>query len=166
MYSLRSAAYQWIDTGRAVRLGGGMCSQCAILFNKLMEERGYPSVILRLNGHVLNEVLIDGKLLVYDGDFNIVFNKQLKELERDPNFIYATYRSHGASDKEAAAFTQAFIHAEDNIRMKYADKYAAAGTKQYLIEPASFYLIWIIPVLLILIGLKMWSAHFQSKLSS
>ena len=155
LYSLNAGYYQWINPEKAIRLGGGMCSQCAIIFNKIMNSKGYTSVILRLNGHVLNEVVIAGKLFVYDPDFNINFNKQLHELEGDPEFIYTTYLQHGATDEQAAAFVQAFTTGtEDNTRIRFADTYAAAGTMQDLIEPASFYLIWFIPVLFILLGLK------------
>ncbi|WP_339135863.1 MAG: hypothetical protein WGN25_19090 [Candidatus Electrothrix sp. GW3-4] len=140
-----------------------MCSQCAIIFNKIMNSKGYTSVILRLNGHVVNEVAIDGRLFVYDPNFNINFNKQLHELVDNPNFLYTTYIQHGATEKQAAAFVQAFSTQADNTRIRFADKYAAAGTRQDLIEPASFYLIWLIPALFILLGLKLLWYHTPDR---
>ncbi|MCI5161344.1 MAG: hypothetical protein D3917_04830 [Candidatus Electrothrix sp. AX5] len=128
-----------------------------------MNSKGYTSVILRLNGHVVNEVVIDGKLFVYDSNFNVNFNKQLHELEGYPELLYTTYLQHGATDEQAAAFVQAFSTPEDNMRIRFADKYAAAGTMQDLIEPASFYLIWFIPVLLILLGVKLLSHQSPRK---
>ncbi|CAK8723903.1 hypothetical protein KKHLCK_13400 [Candidatus Electrothrix laxa] len=163
LYSFNSGYYQWINPEKAIRLGGGMCSQCAIIFNKIMNSKGYTSVILRLNGHVLNEVVVDGKLFVYDSDFNINFNKQLHELEGDPEFLYTTYLQHGATDEQAAAFARVFSTPGDNMRIRFADKYAAAGTMQDLVEPASFYLIWFIPVLLMLLGLKIFYHHPDRK---
>ena len=134
-----------------------------------MNSKGYASVILRLNGHVLNEVLVDGKLLVYDADFNINFNKQLRELADNPELLHRAYIQRGVTEEEASAFTQAFVTMEDNSRIRFADQYAAAGTMQYIIEPASFYLIWIIPFFFILLGLKLLSypevASAESSLS-
>ncbi|MCI5120082.1 MAG: hypothetical protein D3908_02600 [Candidatus Electrothrix sp. AUS4] len=163
LYSLNSPYYQWIDPEKAIRLGGGMCSQCAIIFNKIMNSRGFTAVILRLNGHVVNEVVVNGKLLVYDSDFNINFNKQLHELADNPELLHRAYIQRGVTEKEASAFTQAFITMKDNSRIRFADKYAAAGTMQYIIEPASFYLIWIIPFFSILLGLKLLSYPAASK---
>ncbi|XCN74420.1 MAG: hypothetical protein Q3M24_06655 [Candidatus Electrothrix aestuarii] len=163
LYSLNSTYYQWIDPEKAIRLGGGMCSQCAIIFNKIMNSKGYSSVILRLNGHVLNEVVVDGKLLVYDADFNINFNKTLQKLADDPELLHRAYIQRGVTEEDANTFTQAFVTMEDNSRIRFADKYAAAGTMQHIIEPASFYLIWIIPIFSILLGLKILSSPAAAK---
>ena len=93
--------FEWINTKKAVRLGGGYCSQHAIVFDNILKEQGITSRILMLNGHVVNEVLVNDKWQVCDPDFNVVFYQSLKELEANPEEVFQAYKTAGLTDNEA-----------------------------------------------------------------
>ncbi|VAW76153.1 hypothetical protein MNBD_GAMMA13-32 [hydrothermal vent metagenome] len=151
IYAITKGYYEWSDTKRAIKLGGGFCSQHAIVFNNLLRKQGIKSRILGLQGHVVNETLINGQWKVYDPDYNIVFNATLQDLENNPTQAYQTYLASGAPDSTAKNFEQAFATEADNFRYK---KTVAYRGEKYYIEITSLYLVWIIPILLILSGLK------------
>lgn len=152
IYSNIKDDYEWSDTKRAVRLGGGYCSQHAIVFNNLLREQDIESRILGLQGHVVNEVLVNGGWKVYDSDYNVVFDATLQDLENDPYPVYQAYIGLGASDDTAKLFQEAFATEADNFRYK---KTRAYREEKYHIEVAALYLVWVIPVFLILVGIRL-----------
>ena len=153
LWAQKLGYYEYIDTRKAVRLGGGFCSQHAIVFNNILQEQGIVSRILGLGGHVLNEVLLKGKWRVCDPDYSIVFDESLCELERRPWVVFKKYKGKGLSDSEAEYIVKIFTSAEDNWCFQNSSVY---DVKRYLIERASFYLIWVIPIGMILLGLFLW----------
>lgn len=154
LYAQKLGHYEWIDTKRAVRLGGGFCSQHAIIFNNILREQGFEARILGVNGHVLNEVLIDGTWRVYDPDYNVVFTESLSDLERDPNRARDVYLENGRPEDEAIHWSEVFGSASDNWHFRSARMYNVAN---YLVEKAAFKLVWLIPLVLLLIGaLGLW----------
>jgi len=142
--------YEWTNTQKAVRLGGGFCSQHAIVFNNILNEQGIKSRILGLSGHVLNEVLINGEWRVYDPDYNVVFWASLKDLESNPQKVYQGYKKAGRPEDEARFWQEVFGSVEDNWHYATSKHYHAL---KYLVEELSFFLIWIIPLVLIFIGI-------------
>jgi hypothetical protein len=150
IYSQHMGKYEWNDTKKAIRLGGGFCSQHAIVFNNILREQNIESRILGLNGHVLNEVLIDRKWRVYDPDFNVIFDEPLKELEDNSERVYQAYRRAGRNHEESKYLEKIFASQEDNWHFRTSKDFAM---KTYIIETISFYLIWVIPILLIVLGI-------------
>lgn len=141
--------HEWLDTQRAIRLGGGFCSQHAIVFSNILRHQGIDSRILNLNGHVLNEILIDGQWKVYDSDFNIAFNVSLKELEDNPRKVFDAYINIGQTEQEARHWQSVFQSHADNWHFRSSKSYAAQA---YFFEHISFFLVWFIPVTFILIA--------------
>lgn len=93
MVSTYKGEHEWLDTKKAIRVGGGFCSQHAIVFNNILRDQGVESRILRLSGHVVNEVLIEAQWKVFDNDYNVSFNASLSELENDPGKVYSALGS-------------------------------------------------------------------------
>ena len=149
IFSQHLGYYEWLDTKKAVRLGGGFCSQHAIVFNSILRKQGFDSRILGVTGHVLNEVLIEGKWKVFDSDYNVVFDASLKELENEPNRIYQAYKNAGRPEKEARNWQKVIGTEADNWHFKSSNLY---DVKVYVIETASFFLIWFFPIMFIIIG--------------
>ena len=152
IYSNLKGEYEWSNTKRAVRLGGGYCSQHAIVFNNILREQDIQSRIVKLGGHVVNEVLIKGKWRVYDSDYNVVFDASLKDLENDPNQVFEGYVRAGRPKEEARYWQNVFATDADNWHYKKTRTYR---DEKYYIEVASLYLVWIVPILLILLGAAM-----------
>jgi hypothetical protein len=148
IYSNYKGYYEWSNTKKAVRLGGGYCSQHAIVFNNILREQKIQSRIIKLGGHVVNEVLINGEWKVYDSDYNVVFNASLKDLENDSIHVYRSYVDAGRPEDEAKHWQKVFASDADNWHYKKTRTYAE---EKYYIEGASLYLAWVIPVILILL---------------
>ena len=149
-YSQYIGHYEWKKTERAIRLGGGFCSQHAIVFDNILKEQGIESRLLGLNGHVLNEILVDGKWRIYDPAYNVVFADSLKKLEDSPEKVFSAYKNAKRPEEEAKHWEKVFSSAEDNWHFKSSKHYSVIG---YAIEITSFYLVWAIPLLMISIGL-------------
>ncbi len=149
--------YEWSDTKKAVRMGGGYCSQHAIILNNILSEQDFNTRILGLNGHVLNEVFLEGKWRVFDPDFNVTFDLSIKELEANPHIVFEKYKAIGRPDKEARHWQEVFASADNNWHYRNSISY---GIKKTLIEIISFYLIWIIPITLIFISVLIRKFQF------
>jgi hypothetical protein len=142
--------YEWNDTKKAVRLGGGFCSQHAVVFDNILKQQGIISRILGLNGHILNEVIINGKWFVFDPQYNLVFKQSMKELENDSrNTVYEAYMGIGLSEQNAMHFQKVFTTDVDNWHFNTSKSYSMIG---YLVEKMALYLVWIFPVCLIFMG--------------
>ena len=151
-YSNYKGYYEWGDTHRAVKRGGGFCSQHAIVLNNLLREQDIEARILGLQGHVVNEVLVNGRWNVYDSDYNVTFYATLQELENDPSRIYQVYLDADATEETARAFQAAFATADNNFRYK---KTRAYREEKHYIESAALYLVWVIPIFLILLAISL-----------
>jgi len=152
LYSRYLGKYEWIDSARAARLGGGFCSQHAILFNNILREQGIESRILGLKGHVVNEVLVGGKWKVYDADYDVVFDTSLKDLEDHPEKVEAAYKAAGRPEEEARHWRDVFAASDNHENFRSAMMYSP---RRYLVETAALYLIWILPVACIFMGLAL-----------
>lgn len=147
----RIGYHEWLDSEKAIRLGGGYCSQHAIVMDNILDEQGIESRILGLNGHVLNEVLIDGEWYVADPNYNVTFDASLAELEDNPFKVYQAYREAGLPEQTARHWQDVFGTAADNWHFRSSLAY---GSMVYFLqEKASLLLIWLVPAALIGIGL-------------
>jgi hypothetical protein len=157
--SQRIGHHEWLDTGKAVRLGGGYCSQHAIVLDNLLDEQGIESRILGLSGHVINEVLIDGKWKVYDSNYNVVFNGSLSDLESNPEQVYRTYIDAGYEEGTARNWQAVYGSPENNWHFRNSLAYASEG--YFIFEKLALKLIWYIPFFLLISGVlvRLWLAH-------
>lgn len=150
LLSIKRGYYEYIDTPRAIRAGGGFCSQHAIIFNNLMKKQGFNSRIIGITGHVLNEVYIPEKKKwkVFDPDFNVTLPFSLQECEDPCNnqSILNIYNNAGAPDSGSAKIINFFLTTEDNYNYKHSQSYQS---RLSCIEKFSFLLKWLIPLILI-----------------
>jgi hypothetical protein len=76
-------------------LGFGYCDDVASAFAFLAKEAGMETRVWTLGGHVVPEVLVDGRWEMYDPDIGVIYhNRQgqvanLEELQADPSLITA-----------------------------------------------------------------------------
>jgi len=159
----RRGYHEWLDTKRAVRLGGGYCSQHAIVFDNLLDEQGIESRILGLSGHVINEVLIDNKWKVFDPNYNVVFDESLSELERNPQHVYQAYLDAGYGEGTARNWQEVYGTPENNFHFRNSQSYSS--TIYLIFEKLALKLIWFIPAFLLVTGLlaRLWLAREDSQ---
>jgi hypothetical protein len=160
-YSGARGYHEWIDTKKAVRLGGGLCSQHAIVFNNIARSQNIESRLISTGGHVLNEVFVAGAWRVCDPLYNIVADASLCELEAQPEKAYQVYAETIGDKSTAREIASFFSSAKDNANCRTSYMYAP---ESFYMEKASFYLIWIIPALMILAGLLLkWICANQAR---
>jgi len=149
-WSIKRGYYEWINTYKAIRSGGGFCSQHAIIFNNLMRKQGFNSRIIGITGHVLNEVYIPEKKKwkVFDPDINVTLPFSLQECENSDNSqsIFDIYKNAGVSDSQSTKYLNFFLTKEDNFNHKHSQSYQS---RLSCIEKFSFLLKWLIPLILI-----------------
>ena len=80
----------------------------------------------------------------------LIFGESLKELESNPQKVYQAYKNVGRPEDEAIYWREVFGSDSDNWHFRTSAKYNTSG---FLIEKLSFYLIWILPITLIVIGI-------------
>jgi hypothetical protein len=153
IYSRWLGEYEWTETKRAVRLGGGWCSQHAIILNNILRSQHIESRIISLSsGHVLNEVLIEGKWRVYDSMFNVDFNSSLKYLESNPERAFQAYMHAGLSEDEARYYQQFFGIDADIWHYRSSMHFRPYKN---MVELGALYLVWIVPIMLIFSGISL-----------
>jgi len=152
IYATYKNGYEWKDTRKAIRLGGGLCSQHAIIFNNILSDQKIAARILHLNGHVVNEALTEGKWRVYDASYNVTFDSSINHLEKNPLDVYKKYRTAGRPELESIHWSSIYSSATDNWHYKTSLRYSPLG---YILELVSFYLIWVLPLIFISFGLIM-----------
>lgn len=122
IWSQKRGYYEWIDTDKAVRSGGGFCSQQAIIFNNIMREQKLTSRIISINGHVLNEAYLpeEQKWQVFDPDYNLTLPLSLEECESPENnhIIFNSYINTGISNNLTERIVNMFQTKEDNFNLK------------------------------------------------
>lgn len=145
----RLGYFQWVNTHKAIRVGGGLCGQQAFVVNNMLRYQGIVSRILAINGHILNEVFVGGSWRVVDPDYNVVFDHSLRELEDNPDLVVPQYLGAGLTQGQAEEIRGFFATKDDNWHYVNSATYAVWD---YWFERAATYLVWLIPVGLLGLG--------------
>ncbi|MGD2014329.1 MAG: hypothetical protein PVG26_04475 [Desulfobacterales bacterium] len=146
--------YEWSDSQQAIRTGGGYCSQHAIIFNNLLEANGVDAQILGLSGHVVNQAFIDGKWRVYDPDYDVIMSHSLEEVEQRAELAYIAYKNAGQTDSRARGWAEIYSSADNNSVYENTRSYKGRAAFEY--EKAALLWIWLLPSLLLAIGLVLY----------
>lgn len=145
----RFGLYEFIDYRRALSRGVGLCSQHAIVETGLLRHRGIPARIVRLDGHVVLEALVEperGRWWVLDPDFGVELPAPLHELEADLGRVRVAYEAAGYSANDAAGIA-AYYDAAGNMSFESVEDFA--GPRRAIIERLTYLTIWLIPALLV-----------------
>lgn len=148
-YAKNIEYFQWRDVRKAVRLGGGLCSQQAMVVTRLLLNNGIKSRMIGVNGHILNEALIDKQWIVLDSDYNVIIYASLDEIEDNPELIAKPYFDAGLSENEISALKGYFASKYDNWHYLSPAHYSV---RDYVIERLASFFVWIIPSCLIGLG--------------
>jgi hypothetical protein len=143
--------YELIDYRQAIERGVGLCSQQAIILSEVLYEKGIKTQIVGLSGHVVVTALVDEKAnewWVLDPDYGVVIPHSIETIESTPDLIGAYYAGEGYGIRAIANLTE--IYGKDgNVR---SDGYGLGNYEQKTnyFEKASYLMIWIVPVFMIL----------------
>lgn len=143
--------YHFSDPYRSLERGIGICGDASMNLSKLLDNKAIANTIISFPGHVIVEVEIakDTKY-VFDPDFNVIMPYNIEEINAQSDLIIPFYQERGYSQKEI-----------DNLVQKYGLEFKRWQgvehfiTKKYYFEYASYYLIWILPIIAFYLFLKL-----------
>ncbi len=150
--------YEYCDYRHALERKVGLCSQQAIITCGILEEKDIPCKIAGLKGHVVAMAEVqNGQYWILDSDYGIVIPYGIQQIEKDPSLVtpfYSgklTYNDYSISQNKNNPIPLdkliKIYGAEGNHIFNGVKDYC--GNKYYK-EKASYYLIWIIPLILML----------------
>jgi hypothetical protein len=158
--------YQFSDWRRSVERGVGLCPTHAFVLTDILQAAGIRNQAVNIGHHVLNRAEIEpGKWWMLDPDYGVIVPHDLDALRENTHLMepYYTARGHGAWLDQLRDW-----YADPNPRF-YESVREAQGSGRYYFEFVSYYLVWIIPVILLMIGvasLRRGAANKHSSASS
>lgn len=141
--------YQFSDSRRAVERGVGLCPTHAFVLADILQAAGIRNQAVNIGHHVLNRAEVEpGKWWMLDPDYGVVVPYDLDALRENTHLVepYYTARGHGAWLDRLRNW-----YADPNPRF-YESVREAQGSGRYYFEFVSYYLVWIIPVILFVAG--------------
>lgn len=142
--------YQFSDYRRAVERGVGLCPTHAFIMKKILKAKGFHIQIAGIGRHTVTraEVAPD-TWWVLDPDFGVAIPYDLAALRENPRLIGPYYEARGHS-KEWIGELEVWFADPNPIFIDTVRE--AQGSVRYYFEFASYYLIWIIPAVLLVTG--------------
>ncbi len=158
--------YEFCNYNRALERKVGLCSQHALIVDGILKDKNIPSKIVRLTGHlVVMAEVSDDENWILDSDYDVIVPFSLAEIEKDSTIIIPFYENN--IDYSSYAISQVennkgqdtdvnilTLNQMINIYGKKGNS-MADGVEEYwgdkcFYESMSYYLIWLIPLILIL----------------
>jgi hypothetical protein len=144
LYPRRFRKYEFMDYGKAVERGVGMCSQYALIISQVLEEKGIPTSIVALDGHVVATAQADpasDEWWILDADYGVVVPHDIRAVARDPGLALPHYVARG--------YPEEMLNIPKFLKsIQVVDGARAYAPGLYWVERASYALIWLIPVAL------------------
>ena len=141
--------YQFVDYHRAVERGVGLCSQQAFVLTGILRERGILADIVGLSGHVVVTAPVDESQKVwwiFDPDYGVVVPNSISDIENNPELVRPYYAAKGYTVEKVNALVD--IYGKDGN--KVTDGIIGYSRFRYYYEYASYIMIWVIPLILML----------------
>jgi hypothetical protein len=153
--------YEFCDYRKAVERGVGLCSQESMIFDAIMDENEIPSkIILYPDFHVVNTVLVDARddiWWVFDPDHGVVIEHDIVTITSQPDLVKSFYLDAGYDLVYVESLIQSYSLEEYFLRNSVISYKGGVGCFS---EAASYYLIWFIPVVFMVAGLKYLRREF------
>jgi hypothetical protein len=145
--------YVYSDYHRAIERGVGKCDQQAVILMGLLKKRGIATHYVSCPSHVLVEAEVEpGVWWVLDPSESTVLAYDVATLCKQPGLIRPACLAQGTSLKVAEFLEANLSNVSDPPTMVNSVK-SAHGPAHYYFEFASWYLIWIIPGLMLATGI-------------
>ncbi len=142
--------YEYCDPAKALERGVGLCSEFAIILVGLLNERGVPARIRKLDGHVVAEAeSATGIWWTLDANLGVVIEHDLAEIERTPALIRPYYATMGYAAKRIDNLVRLY-GSEGNEPPLSVVGYCSP--KKMFIEDAAYVIKWGLPFLLLGVG--------------
>ena len=139
--------YEFRNYKKVIERGVGICSQPCIALQNLLNANGIEADLWDLKQHIVVGVrFVDGIEYTLDPDYGYVIPLGMEQLKSYAPLVREAYKNH---DQVYASHVKTHKHTEDIVQI-----YTQEGNNIYHIEKAfedfSYYLKWILPVLLMI----------------
>lgn len=142
--------YEYLDHRRALARGYGFCSQQSLVVAGFLRHFGQDVAVATLGGHVVTLARFSDKSeWILDPDFGVILPFSLAHAEAFPSDVTRAYKAIGV--QETGALDMANIYGRDGNSVANGDG-SGARPKMFVLEVASYYLIWVFPLLLLVVG--------------
>lgn len=151
---------------RRIVLGGGaICSEVSAVFNSIANLNGFEARFVGLSGHVVSEIRTDNGWRVVDPDFGVTYPVGLKSLEKKEgiNLMRELLTNRGFKAETIDQYIQLFQSSSDNIVTEVGVPW---GPRLYAIELTTEYLKWIIPIIIIILGIVLLRKTHNNRIHS
>lgn len=139
--------YHFVTPEKTIERGIGICGDASMLLSQLLDKQSIKNKIITVPGHVMVEAEFDNNKQLLDPDFGVVFP-----------FNTAYYKLH-FRELERLYHEQGFIkNGEDVVvrgiqkKITYWNGVSHFITNKYYFEKFSYWLIWLIPISMVLLG--------------
>lgn len=149
--------YHFVTPSKSIERGIGICGEVSMLMTTLLEQNGIEASIVTVPGHVVVTAEIEGRSKIFDPDFGVVLPYSPEQLKGNAQAASQLYVDAGYKSYDQKFFLNAF-----SKPFRLWDGPEHFITTKYYFEKVSYWLIWIIP--LILIGIS-WILSSMPKSS-
>jgi hypothetical protein len=142
--------------------GSAICSQSARVLQSIASKAGLSTRFISFDGHVVLEVETEGRWLVADTDFGILYPFALEGLvdRRNTTLVRSLLSERGIESSAINGYLE-IIHSGSEVRHPVGEPHEPIPERY---EKVSIWLSWIIPVLLVVGGCLGRSFHDNSRL--
>jgi len=139
--------YHFSNPQKSIERGIGICGDTSILLSQLLSQQGIVNKIVTYPGHVVVEAQYGLKKQLLDADYGVVLKHDVEFYHNHPEQMISEYRTAGfVNDAEEIL--------ANGLQENYMHWNGASHfiTKKFYFEKVSYWLIWFIPVLLLIIS--------------
>ena len=143
------SVYEFANYRKVVERGIGLCAQHAVVVCSLLQENKIACKMVMLENHVVVIAQVDPRNNVWwllDSDYGVVVPHDFDRITFSPDIAAPYYRAKGYDEATTAAIVSYFAK-EKTIADSVKE---AFGEKRYYFELWSYYLVWIIPIVLVI----------------
>ncbi|MDO3722578.1 hypothetical protein QVZ43_12695 [Marinobacter sp. chi1] len=139
--------YHFVQYDKSIERGIGICGDASMTLSTILSKNNIENEILTFPGHVVVTASIGDRAFVLDPDFGVTLNMTADELKNRKSEVVEAYRSAGYGILDASRI----------VNILSADHQIWSGPShfirnKYYFEYLSYWLIWGIPVSLIIAG--------------
>ena len=152
----RFLKYEFIDPGKALERGVGLCSQHAMILKGLLDQNGIETSIVPLDGHVVTRVkTAENRWIVADPDHGVIIPHDIYEIMDNPSLVRPFYEDvrdnysnpdrpdlASIGERMAAIYGPVGNYVLPDLRLY-------KGYYLYALEYYSYIAKWLLPLLLI-----------------
>lgn len=147
--------YEFCDYEKALERGVGLCSQHSIILSQFLSRSDIENKIIGLSGHVVITAQVEQETdtwWVFDPDYGVTIEHNIEAIENDPKLIRIFYSNEGYSQDNIAMLEGIFGKDGNDI----SDNVKSYSTsKKYYFEKASYVGIWLIPLILLGMAIRL-----------